>query len=191
MSRTRAVQRKAHAGALVELATCVAYSIRPSLCLLRLTSLHPSLSNCLCDVHNCAYACPVHKERGETLEKHSEYREKYGSVKLNVGWDENDYQLNIDNSTDISAYQRIFERNSQYGILHETLAPWNPLEASHARSSDDWGWEPTLWFTEGENIRQLKWNPWDDSVPSEIGKQIDTANGVGVLLNAYVYPILG
>eukprot|EP01084_Bolivina_argentea_P038621 71422_1 len=121
-----------------------------------------------------------------------EERKKYGSVKINVGWDENDYQLNIGtNQTQIAKYKRIFSRCSQYGIDHETFAPWNPLQASHQRATDNWGWEPVLWFTEGENIRQLIFNPWTDKIPNELSTMFMSANSLNVHLNAYVYPILG
>ena len=120
-----------------------------------------------------------------------EDRKKFGSIKINVGWDENDYQLDITNSTLIPHYQRIFERCQQYGINHETFGPWNPLQASHQRATDNWGWEPVLWFTEGENIRQLIFNPWTDKVPNELQSLFTYANQNGVHLNAYVYPILG
>ena len=84
-----------------------------------------------------------------------EDRKKFGSIKINVAWDENDYELDITNTTLITHYQRILERCSQYGLTHEVFAPWNPLQASHQRAQDNWGWEPILWFTEGENIRQV------------------------------------
>eukprot|EP01084_Bolivina_argentea_P038618 71418_1 len=117
-------------------------------------------------------------------------RKRFGSIKINVAWDENDYELDITNTTLITHYQRILERCSQYGIAHEVFAPWNPLQASHQRSQDNWGWEPILWFTEGENIRQLIFNPWTDSIPNELLSMFEYANQRNVHLNAYVYPIL-
>lgn len=119
-----------------------------------------------------------------------EMREKYGSIRINVGWDENDYQLNFGtNTTDIETYNRIFIRNNQYNIKHETMAAYNPLQGTHDRAF--LGWEPVLWFSEGENIRELMWNPLlNDTVPPEIQNIVSNAKKYDIKLNPYIYPIL-
>eukprot|EP01084_Bolivina_argentea_P038622 71424_1 len=127
----------------------------------------------------------------ETFLMDMQIRKNYGAIRINVGWDENDYQLNFGtNTTDINTYNRIFKRNKQYNIKHETMAAYNPLQGQHNRAF--LGWEPVLWFSEGENVRLLTWNPIfeNNTLPLEIKNIINAADKYNIKLNAYIYPIL-
>ena len=40
------------------------------------------------------------------------------SVKVNVAWDENDYQIDVGTSAGVEEYRRIIDRNSEWGVTH-------------------------------------------------------------------------
>ena len=38
--------------------------------------------------------------------------------KVNVAWDENDYQIDVATEAGVAEYMRIIERNAQIGVTH-------------------------------------------------------------------------
>lgn len=112
------------------------------------------------------------------------------TVKVNVAWDENDYQIDIATDHGMEEYKRIIDRNAQYGITHIVYEPQDTKQGSRFNTTDGWGWEGSLWFGMGERLREGAWYPEADPVPSEIQFLIDYAAKRGIKLLAYVYPTL-
>ena len=111
-------------------------------------------------------------------------------VRVQVGWDSNDYQIDVGTETGRTEYKRMLSRDASLGITHAIYAPQNTLRSSLTDVSDNWGWEESLWIELGEHIREQKWVPMKDSVPPEIKEMIDYGLERGVKLMAYAYPVL-
>lgn len=113
------------------------------------------------------------------------------TVKVNVAWDENDYQIDVGTDAGMSEYKRIIDRNAELGITHIVYEPFNSLRSSRKTATDGWGWEGSLWFSMGEQIRNGSWAPAaDKKMPAEIQTMIDYAQSKQVKLMGYVYPCL-
>eukprot|EP00040_Diaphanoeca_grandis_P027141 m.153801 g.153801 ORF g.153801 m.153801 type:complete len:1087 (-) comp30851_c1_seq1:41-3301(-) len=112
------------------------------------------------------------------------------TVKVNVAWDENDYQIDVGTEDGRTEYKRIIDRNAEFGVSHIVYEPANTLHSSRFNTTDGWGWEGTLWFSMGEQLREGRWDPTTDAVPSDIMEMVDYAEQKGVKLMAYVYPCL-
>jgi len=113
------------------------------------------------------------------------------SIKHVVGWDSNDYQIDISTSHGIDEYKRLIDRCSQVGIKSITFAPSNANVSDRRQTTDDWGWESTLFLSLGQKIRLEQWKPYRDPIPSTIQQMLDYAEYKQVKLVPYVYPPLG
>ena len=113
------------------------------------------------------------------------------SVKVNVAWDESDYQIDWATDAGHAEYKRIIDRNAELGVTHVVAAPRNTLLADRRNATDSWGWEASLWFGLGERIRQGAWIPRaGTTVPPTVLDMVAYARSKGVKLLAYVYPCL-
>ena len=112
-------------------------------------------------------------------------------IKHAVGWDSNDYQIDISTDHGQQEYQRLIDRCAQLGIESITFAPSNTNVSSRDEGTDDWGWESVLWLSLGEQIRLEQWKPFRDPVPRSIQSLIDYAQSKNVKLVPYIYPPLG
>jgi hypothetical protein len=112
------------------------------------------------------------------------------SVKVNVAWDENDYQIDVGKSPGQTEYKRIIDRNAEFGVSHIVYEPANTLHGSRFNTTDGWGWEGSLWFGMGELIREGRFDPVTDEVPTDIMAMVEYAEAKGVRFMAYVYPCL-
>eukprot|EP00054_Salpingoeca_dolichothecata_P030821 m.254091 g.254091 ORF g.254091 m.254091 type:complete len:1086 (-) comp26725_c1_seq16:94-3351(-) len=114
------------------------------------------------------------------------------SLKVNVGWDENDYQIDLRNVTESAQYTRILKRNAEFGVDHVVFAPTNTDLCLKSEATDSWGWEEVLWADMGIGLRNGTWNNVSQIVVPQSSQTIfDTAKSLNVRLLAYVYPILG
>lgn len=113
------------------------------------------------------------------------------SIKHAVGWDSNDYQIDISTLHGIEEYKRLIDRCSQLGIKSITFGPSNTNVSNRQESTDDWGWESILWLSLGEKIRLEQWKPYQQPIPPTIQYMLDYAALKNVKLVAYVYPPLG
>jgi hypothetical protein len=111
------------------------------------------------------------------------------TVKINVAWDQNDYQIDVASDSGVTEYKRIIDRNSQLGVTHLVYGPGNTLHSTR-HNSTGWGWEGILWLSMGEKIRQGSWSPLSDPVPADILDMVVYAKSKGVSLVAYIYPCL-
>jgi hypothetical protein len=113
------------------------------------------------------------------------------SIKHAVGWDSNDYQIDISTSQGVDEYKRLIDRCSQLGIKSITFAPSNANVSNRRDSTDNWGWESILFLTLGQKIRLEQWKPYRDPIPSTVQQMLDYAEFKQVKLVPYVYPPLG
>jgi hypothetical protein len=67
------------------------------------------------------------------------------TVKINVGWTENDFQLDIANEGNRTIYKRIIDRAAAFGITHLLFAPRNSDVSCDGNNTDAWHWEQVLW----------------------------------------------
>lgn len=111
------------------------------------------------------------------------------TVKINIAWCENDYQLDISLPEDRAAYKRIIDRAADFGITHILFAPRNSDVSSAANNTDPWGWEQILWFGYGQQLRMGEWKP-GDPLAASTQEMLDYFKLKGVKPVAYVYPIL-
>eukprot|EP01064_Diplonema_japonicum_P007186 TRINITY_DN1488_c0_g1_i1.p1 TRINITY_DN1488_c0_g1~~TRINITY_DN1488_c0_g1_i1.p1 ORF type:complete len:894 (+),score=220.21 TRINITY_DN1488_c0_g1_i1:47-2728(+) len=113
------------------------------------------------------------------------------AVKVNVAWDENDYQLDMASPQDVAEYKRIIDMNADLGLTYQIFAARNSKHSSRYNTTDGWGFEDVLWLSMGELIREGKFNPVTDPIASDITDIVQYASMRGVKLLAYVYPCLG
>ena len=69
--------------------------------------------------------------------------------------------------------------------------PRNTRVADRHNFTDSWGWEASLWFSLGEDLRKGDVDFVTDSVPADVARAVQRASAKGLGLLAYVYPQLG
>jgi hypothetical protein len=111
-------------------------------------------------------------------------------INVNVGWTENDYQIDVSTASGREAYKRIIDQAAAIGIKYIVYAPTNSKLAKFTQAVDDWHWEEVLWLGLGIKIRKNQWDPHTDSLPSSVRKMLNYAKSKGVKLLAYVYPVM-
>ena len=111
------------------------------------------------------------------------------TVKINIAWCENDYQLDVAIAEDRETYKRIIDRAAEMGLTHILFAPQNSDVSSRQNNTDPWGWEQLLWFGYGQQLRLGLWKP-GDPVAASLQEMLDYFKLKGVKPVAYVYPIL-
>lgn len=112
------------------------------------------------------------------------------STRINVGWCENDYQIDVGTPEGRTEYKRIIDRAAALGIRHIVYGPGNSSVSSLAENRDSWQWENVLWFGMGQKIRKDEWNPKTDPLHPSITEMLDHAKSKNVKLMGYVYPTL-
>ncbi|MEJ7768382.1 MAG: hypothetical protein WKF89_11270, partial [Chitinophagaceae bacterium] len=88
------------------------------------------------------------------------------SIKMNVGWCENDYQIDVSTPGGRSEYKRIIDQTAAMGMDHILFTPSNADLGSREEATDDWGWENLLWLGLGIQIRKGEWNVDQDPMPA-------------------------
>lgn len=125
------------------------------------------------------------------------------TVKVNVAWDENDYQIDLADATMRAEYKRIIDRNAELGVTHMVFAPTNTDLALgdlfvNTDTLLDVGWEYVLWAGFGLGIRNGTWSnaggidaaALAKATPASLQEILSHAERRGVKLMAYVYPII-
>ena len=112
------------------------------------------------------------------------------SVRVHVGWCENDYQIDAGTEQGRLEYKRIIDRAAAVGCRDILYAPANNLLSSLKENTDAWGWEEVLWLGLGQKIRKGQWDAHKDSIPASVAEILDYAKSKDVRLLAYVYPSL-
>ena len=111
------------------------------------------------------------------------------TVKVNIGWTENDYQIDIGTAAGRAEYKRIIDRASQFGVTSLLFAPQNSDVSCRANNTDAWGWEQLLFFGMGQRLRMGLWKP-GDALPASLVEMLHYFKEKKVKPVAYVYPIL-
>ena len=112
------------------------------------------------------------------------------SVRINVGWCENDYQIDIATSEGRAEYKRIMDQAAALGCRNILFAPANSEVSSLSENRDAWGWENLLWFGMGQKLRKGEWDPARDQLPASVRELVDYGKSKNLGLLAYVYPSL-
>ena len=112
------------------------------------------------------------------------------ATRVNVGWCENDYQIDIASPEGRAEYKRIIDQAAAIGCRNILFAPANSEVASLAENRDAWGWENLLWFTMGQKLRKGEWDPAKDKLPALVKELVDYAKAKDIGFLAYVYPSL-
>jgi len=112
------------------------------------------------------------------------------SVKMDVGWTENDYQIDVATEAGQAEYKRIIDRTATLGAGYLVYGPSNSAISNPNDDADDWGWEHVLWLGLGQKIRKREWNVDSDPIPPTVQQFLDYAKSKDVKLVAYVYPDL-
>jgi len=112
------------------------------------------------------------------------------SARIQVGWTENDYQIDVSTLSGVTEYRRIIDQTAAVGVDHLLYGPGNSDVSSLAENRDAWGWENILWLGLGQKIRKGEWDPRKDSIPGSVQAMLDYAKSKKVKLVAYVYPSL-
>ena len=112
------------------------------------------------------------------------------SVRMDVGWCNNDYQIDAGTPQGRADYKRIIDRAADMGCQYMLYTPSNSAVSSRALSRDAWGWEHVLWLGLGEKIREDKWDPETDPIPPSVQEMLDYAKLKHIGVVAYVYPTL-
>lgn len=112
------------------------------------------------------------------------------SVKVHVGWCENDYQIDVANEAGRTEYKRIINAAAELGQNYVLYAPGNSALARRDASADDWKWEYTLWLGLGQKIRRGEWNVGSGEMPPSVTEMLSYARSKNIKLLAYVYPSL-
>ena len=110
------------------------------------------------------------------------------SVRIDIGWCENDYQIDMATPHGQAQYRRMIAQSAAMGCKHFLYTPANTLVSSKAESVDAWAWENILWLGMGQKIRKGEWSAAHGVLPPSIKTIQDYAATQGVSLAAYVYP---
>lgn len=101
------------------------------------------------------------------------------TVKINIGWTENDFQLDIANESNRTIYKRIIDRAAAFGITHLLFAPQNSDVSCAQNNTDAWQWEQVLWFGMGQRLRLGLWKP-GDALPISLTEMLGYMKNKGV-----------
>ncbi len=112
------------------------------------------------------------------------------SIKINIGWCENDYQIDLATAAGRLEYKRIIDQSAALGLDHILFTPANSKLGSREQATDDWGWENILWLGLGIKIREGSWDVEKDKIPPSIQEMLDYAKRKKVKLVSYLYPVL-
>lgn len=113
------------------------------------------------------------------------------ATRVNIGWCENDYQIDTGTAAGRAEYKRIMDMCAQLGIDNLLYTPANDTVAPLSQNTDAWGWENVLWWNMGQQIRKGTWLCATSTLPSSVQEMVDYAGSKGLKLLAYAYPSLG
>jgi len=112
------------------------------------------------------------------------------SVRVHIGWCENDYQIDRAREADKVEYRRIIDQAAAMGCQYVLYTPSHSRLAPLKECRDAWKWESNLWMNLGQKIRKDEWIPGRDEIPQDIKDILAYAKSKDIRLMAYVYPSL-
>lgn len=110
------------------------------------------------------------------------------SVRVHIGWCENDYQIDMATEAGKLEYRRIIDQAAAMGCQYVLYTPSHSKLAPLEECRDAWRWESNLWMNLGQNIRKEEWIPGRDEIPPDIQEILAYAKAKNVKLLAYAYP---
>jgi len=110
------------------------------------------------------------------------------SMRIDVGWCENDYQIDCGTPEGRTEYKRIIDQAANIGCGYILYAPSDSKVSSLDENRDSWGWENLLWLGMGQKIRKGEWDPKTGPIDPSIQEMLDYAKSKGIKLVAYAYP---
>lgn len=112
------------------------------------------------------------------------------SVRVHIGWCENDYQIDTSTPAGKDEYKRIMDQAAAVGCDYLLYTPSHSKLSPQSESKDAWGWENLLFLNLGPKIRKDQWLPPKDPIPADILNMLTYAKTKDLTLLAYVYPSL-
>ena len=112
------------------------------------------------------------------------------SLRINIAWCQNDYQIDIATADGREEYKRIIDRAAEMGLDYILFAPTNSDLGTREETADDWNWENLLWLGLGIKIRNGEWDPAADPLPPSVQEMLDYAKSKNIKLVAYMYPVM-
>lgn len=112
------------------------------------------------------------------------------SVRVHIGWCENDYQIDFATEGGKIEYRRIIDQAAAMGCQYVLYTPSHGKLAPLGECRDAWRWESNLMLNLGQQFRKGEWVPGKDKIPADIQGVLDYAKSKNVKLMAYAYPSL-
>ena len=114
--------------------------------------------------------------------------ERTQSVRVHIGWCENDYQIDMATEEGKIEYRRIIDQAAAMGCQYVLYTPSHSELAPLEECRDAWRWESNLWMNLGQKIRKDEWIPGRDEIPPDIQEILAYAKAKDIKLLAYAYP---
>ena len=112
------------------------------------------------------------------------------SVRVHIGWCENDYQIDFATAEGKVEYRRIIDQAAAMGCQYVLYTPSHSTLAPLNESRDAWKWESNLMLNLGQKFRKGEWVAGKDKIPTDIQDILNYAKSKNVKLLAYAYPSL-
>jgi hypothetical protein len=112
------------------------------------------------------------------------------SVRVHIGWCENDYQIDFATEEGKTEYRRIIDQAAAMGCQYVLYTPSHSKLAPLQESRDAWKWESNLMLNVGQKFRKGEWVAGKDPLPDDIQGILDYAKSKQIELLAYAYPSL-
>ena len=112
------------------------------------------------------------------------------SVRVHIGWGENDYQIDFATAEGKVEYRRIIDQAAAMGCQYVLYTPSHSELAPLGESRDAWKWESNLMLNLGQKFRKGEWVSGKDKIPADIQEILDYAKSKKIKLMAYAYPSL-
>lgn len=110
------------------------------------------------------------------------------SVRVHIGWCENDYQIDVGTPEGQAEYKRIISMAGDIGCDNILFTPRNTKVSSRRENRDAWGWEEVLWLNLGQKIRKDEWDITKNPLPETVAILKEYAAKRGISFLAYAYP---
>ena len=95
------------------------------------------------------------------------------AVRVDIGWCENDFQIDTSTTAGRTEEKRIMDMCTQLGITNLLYTPANSVVAPTSQDTDAWGWEDVLWWNMGQQIRKGTWICATGTLPSSVQEMVD------------------
>jgi len=89
------------------------------------------------------------------------------SVRVHIGWCENDYQIDRATEEGKVEYRRIIDQAAAMGCQYVLYTPSHSRLAPLEECRDAWRWESNLLMNLGQKIRKDEWIPGRDEIPRD------------------------